>query len=52
MSVQLANSKKTGLLRNHRKNELEVTEEQLIEKDFITPEDVIKLNKIADSKFI
>lgn len=51
MSVQLANSKKTGLLRKHRKENESietVTEQQLIEKDVITPEDVIKLNKITD----
>lgn len=54
MSVQLANSKKTGLLRKHRKeDELEtITEQQLIEKDVITPEDVIKLNKITNCKLI
>ena len=53
MSVQLANSKKTGLLRKHRKEDetIEtVTEQQLIEKDVIAPEDVLKLNKITDCK--
>lgn len=55
MSVQLANSKKTGLLRKHRKeNEAieTVTEQQLIEKDVVTPEDCIKLNKITDCKCV
>lgn len=53
MSVQLANSKKTGLLRKHRKEDETIetiTEQQLIEKDVVTPEDVIKLNKITDCK--
>ena len=53
MSVQLANSKKAGLLRKHKKeDDLEITEQQLIEKETITPEDVIKLNKISNCKFI
>lgn len=53
MSVQLANTKKAGLLRKHRKDDEQdvVTEEQLIEKDVITPDDVIKLNKVTDCKF-
>lgn len=53
MSVSLANSKKTGLLRKYKKeDEIEtVTEEQLIEKEIITPDDVIKLNKITECKF-
>lgn len=53
MSVQLANSKKTGLLRKHRKEDEPTetaTEQQLIEKDVVTPDDVIKLNKITDCK--
>lgn len=54
MSVSLSNSKKTGLLRKYKKDdELDImTEEQLLEKEIITAEDVIKLNKICNCKYI
>lgn len=38
----------TGLLRKEQKEP--ITEEELMRKDIITPEDVLRLNKVTDSK--
>ena len=49
--------KKEGFLRRQAKqskaaNEVTVTEDELLQKDFVTPEDVLRLNKGTDSKYI
>ena len=49
--------KKEGFLKRQAKqskaaSEVTVTEDELLQKDFVTPEDVLRLNKGTESKYI
>lgn len=52
MSASAGKKKTTFLAKQARKDKIEpVTEEELLRKDSITPDDVLRLHKVSDSKF-
>ena len=40
----------TGLLRKEQKEP--ISEEELLRKDTISPDDILRLNKVSESKYI
>ena len=47
--------KKEGFLKRQAKQSkaaMEISEEELLQKDFVTPDDVLRLSKGTDSKYL